>query len=58
MGIELFGQTARHLQQRCKEHVGNKGLTCHFTGCGISLIEDEIILFWENLREESTNYEH
>ena len=40
------GQTTRHLQQRFKEHVGNKGpiRTAYFTNCGLIPTGDDISL--------------
>ena len=36
-------QTISHLQQRLKEHVGNKGpIKTHFSECGISPTENDI----------------
>ena len=37
------GATTRNLQQRFKEHVGNKGpIKAHFTNCGIIPTENDI----------------
>ena len=37
------GQTTRHLQQRFREHVGNKGpIKTHFSECGITPTENNI----------------
>ena len=37
------GQTSRHLQQRFKEHIGNKGpMKTHFENCTITPTDDMI----------------
>ena len=41
--LSYVGQTVRHLQQRFKGHVGNKGhLRTHFESCPITFNEDNI----------------
>ena len=45
------GQTVRHLQQRFKEHVGNKGpLRSHFETCAITPTEDNISIIGRTSR--------
>ena len=47
------GQTTRHLQQRFREHVGNKGpLKSHFTECGINPTEDDVSILGKPKRGE------
>ena len=47
------GQTTRHLQQRFKEHVGNKGpIKSHFANCGISPTDDDIVILGKPKRGE------
>ena len=42
-GSSYVGQTVRHLQQRFREHVGNKGpMKSHFESCGITPTDDII----------------
>ena len=42
-GSSYVGQTSRHLQQRFREHVGNKGpIKTHFIECDISPTEKDI----------------
>ena len=42
-GSSFVGQMTRHLQQRYKEHVGNKGaIKTHFSECDISPTENDI----------------
>ena len=37
------GQTSRHLQQRFKEHIGNKGpIKSHFENCAITPTDDNV----------------
>ena len=45
------GQTVRHLQQRFKEHVGNKGpLRSHFETCAITPTEDNVSIIGRTSR--------
>ena len=42
-GSSYVGQTSRHLQQRFREHVGNKGpIKTHFFECNINATENDI----------------
>ena len=44
-----------HIQQRFREHVGNKGplkLKSHFTECGISATEDDVSILGKPKRGE------
>ena len=44
-GSSYVGQTVRHLQQRFREHVGNKGpMKSHFESCGITPTDDIIYI--------------
>ena len=46
-------QTTTHLQQRFREHVGNKWpLKSHFTECGISATEDDVSILGKPKRGE------
>ena len=48
------GQTTRHLQQRFKEHIGNKGpMKTHFENCAVTPTDDVISIIGSTSRSDA-----